>query len=100
MTTLKGIEEEKNMLKGLTAGLQDKVTMLEVEKKSIKDHEKKRVTDFFQDHFQKLLAADRAKTKDGTLWRSMNAVFTAYPISQRSFHSLTLRLLSLPAFQP
>ena len=34
---------------------------------------------YFQSQFQSHLATDRARTKEGSLWLAMNAIFNAYP---------------------
>lgn len=77
--TLTSLDEERCRFKTERDRLAEQVSTHEAEKKSIRDYENKRVTDFFRSHFQRQVAADRVKTKDGTLWLLMNAIFTAYP---------------------
>ena len=71
-------EDDKNMLRRQITELEASVVKLETDKKHIKAQERKKVTEFFQAQFQSQLAADRARTKEDSIWLAMNAVFTAY----------------------
>ena len=72
-------ESDKNKLREQISALEANVDKLEMEKKHLKAQKRKKATEHFQSHFETHLTANRARTKEGTLWHSMNAVFTAYP---------------------
>ena len=46
---------------------------------TLKTQERKKTTKYFQSHFHSHLAADRARTKEGSIWLTMNVVFPTYP---------------------
>ena len=69
---------DKNRLREQISALEANVAKLETEKKHLEAQERKKATEYFQSQFQSHLAADRARTKEGTLWLAMNVVFTAY----------------------
>ena len=71
-------ESNKNKLREQISTLEANVAKLETDKKHLKAQERKKATEYFQSQFQTHLAADRARTKEGTLWHTMSAVFTAY----------------------
>lgn len=52
---------------------------LETDQIRFKNKLQKKVSDAYQAKFDAQLAGDREKTKYGTIWRTMNAVLTAYP---------------------
>ena len=83
MKTQRGVidaaESDKNKLREQISALEANVAKLETEKKHIKVQERKKAIEYFQSQFQSHLAADRARTKEGSLRIAMNAAFTAYP---------------------
>lgn len=76
---LDGVEEDKKRLRRQITELEASVAKFKSDRKNIKTRERKKVTEFYQAQFQSQLAADRARTNKGSIWRATNAVFTAYP---------------------
>lgn len=72
-------EEDKDRLRARITELEASNAKLEFEKRHIKAQEKKKFIELYQAQFKTQLANDRERTKDGTIWRTMNAVLTAYP---------------------
>ena len=60
-------ESGKNILREQISALEANVAKLETDKKHLKAQERKKATEYFQSQFQTHLAADRARTKEGTL---------------------------------
>lgn len=76
---LEGNENDKNGLRTRIAELEAQNAKLESDQRSTKNKLQKKIAHVYQSNFTDQLLADWEKTKYGTIWRTMNAVFTAYP---------------------